>query len=134
VDLLGNALGKVFLELGDLLIKGEFFEAWLRGKGEVVATLAAELETGRIAEATLGAGYLQLFPTFTAELHSIRILKSAFGTLHEVPPRDGCATGKVSLGLAGAPPNRTRPSLLGDGRAHSEGFLHLKSSFGGLEG
>ena len=41
-DLLGDARGEILLDLGELLVEGEFFAGGFGGKCEVVAAVAAE--------------------------------------------------------------------------------------------
>ena len=56
--LLGDASGKVFLNLLNLLIKGEFFAGGFGGKCEVVAAVIAEITAWWILASTITTGGL----------------------------------------------------------------------------
>jgi hypothetical protein len=68
-----------------LFVKGEFSGERLCVEIQVMATLAAKLELGRVGEAALGAYLFQLSSTFAAKGHAFRVLKAAFRALHSEP-------------------------------------------------
>ena len=85
-DLLHNALGKVLLNLFNLLIRGKFFTKRSRGKGQVVAALPAELIIDRVFIFTILAYVFQFGSTFPTELSFLDVFKLAFRTFHRISP------------------------------------------------
>ncbi len=87
-DLFRETAGKILLNLGELLLKGEVFGGGsLGGKSQIVATFEAEFAIRRYAVAAARTGELELSPAFFAEHGTTGQLDIALWAFHCFPHR-----------------------------------------------